>query len=86
MQLLFFVSCEIDIDECESNPCHHGGSCVDLKDHPGEFECVCADAYEGETCEQLKLVTCDDKPCKNDGHCFNYPGIFFFKTSTNNNN
>jgi len=25
-------------------------------------------------CEQLKLVTCDNMPCKNGGNCFNVPG------------
>lgn len=70
--IIFFYSCDIDINECASNPCHHNGICIDRL---GEFECNCTDDYEGETCEQLKLVTCDNLPCKNGGSCFNTPGI-----------
>jgi len=70
--LLQYISCETDINECESNPCHNNAICIDLL---GEFECNCTDIYEGETCERLKLVTCDNEPCKNSGNCFNTLGI-----------
>ena len=39
------VTCEIDIDECASEPCKNGGTCVDL---PGEYECICGTTgFEG---------------------------------------
>lgn len=31
--------CEIDIDECSSQPCYNGASCVDL---PQGYRCQCA--------------------------------------------
>jgi len=31
--------CEIDIDECSSQPCYNGASCVDL---PQGYRCHCA--------------------------------------------
>lgn len=30
--------CEIDIDECASQPCYNGGTCVDL---PQGYKCQC---------------------------------------------
>ncbi|XP_069825102.1 protein crumbs homolog 1 [Dendropsophus ebraccatus] len=40
--------CEIDFDECESNPCLNGGICQNL---PNRFHCICDMNYAGETCE-----------------------------------
>jgi hypothetical protein len=31
--------CEIDIDECSSQPCYNGASCLDL---PQGYRCQCA--------------------------------------------
>ncbi|XP_072050958.1 neuronal pentraxin-1-like, partial [Amphiura filiformis] len=40
--------CEIDIDECTSSPCQHGGECVD--DING-FICHCLPGFSGQICE-----------------------------------
>lgn len=37
-----------DVDECSSDPCLNGGSCVDLV---GNFTCLCAEPFEGPRCE-----------------------------------
>ena len=37
-----------EIDECESNPCVNGGSCVD---GIGSYSCICPTGYEGDQCE-----------------------------------
>ena len=37
-----------DIDECESDPCQNGATCIDQENG---FECQCADGYEGDLCE-----------------------------------
>ena len=37
-----------DIDECDSAPCQHNGTCVD---GINLFDCHCAAGYNGSTCE-----------------------------------
>lgn len=46
--------CEININECESNPCHNQGTCLDER---GAFRCVCMPGesllwvlWDGDTC------------------------------------
>jgi hypothetical protein len=38
MWLLQGALCEIDINECETDPCERGGTCVNT---PGSFVCHC---------------------------------------------
>ncbi|CAH1790488.1 unnamed protein product, partial [Owenia fusiformis] len=38
----------LDIDECSSNPCQNGGSCVDRFDG---YHCTCAPGYWGANCD-----------------------------------
>lgn len=40
--------CEVDINECESNPCHHGGTCIDQSNG---FTCHCQPGWVGPSCE-----------------------------------
>ncbi|KAK5971211.1 hypothetical protein GCK32_010725, partial [Trichostrongylus colubriformis] len=45
----------VDVNECESSPCHHLATCTNL---PGSFTCSCPDGYagDGKTCIQhLKI-------------------------------
>ncbi len=37
-----------DIDECASDPCLHGATCVDLV---GGVGCTCASGWTGDFCE-----------------------------------
>ena len=40
------------IDECRSDPCQNGATCVDRE---GKFTCDCQPGYEGVLCETRKL-------------------------------
>ena len=40
--------CETDYNECDSNPCLHGGRCAD---HNGYYKCHCPPGYSGAQCE-----------------------------------
>ncbi|KAF6021750.1 hypothetical protein EB796_019937 [Bugula neritina] len=41
------IYCDVDINECDSNPCFHG-NCTD---EVNGFSCVCDDGYEGVQCQ-----------------------------------
>ena len=44
--------CDVDLEECASNPCQNGGSCRELVN---AFECDCDNTgehhYTGDTCQ-----------------------------------
>ncbi|XP_051906118.1 protein crumbs homolog 2-like [Hippocampus zosterae] len=40
--------CELEIDECGSNPCRHGATCLDRLNR---FVCECPPGYNGPVCE-----------------------------------
>ena len=61
--------CETDVDECESQPCQHGGSCM-TSSTVDYFYCVCADGYTGVRCE-LDVDECSSLPCQQGGTCYN---------------
>ena len=44
----------LDINECDSNPCLNGGTCMDEVD---KHSCKCKPGYKGENCEIGKLFT-----------------------------
>ncbi|XP_041467351.1 fibropellin-1-like [Lytechinus variegatus] len=48
---------------CYSNPCLHGGSCMEELDG---FSCSCPGIYSGIQCEQH---ACDSNPCLHGGTC-----------------
>lgn len=55
----------LEIDECSSNPCLYGGTCVD---HVNGYRCNCQPGYEGTNC-QTDVNECSSNPCLNGGTC-----------------
>ncbi|XP_060928675.1 delta-like protein C [Limanda limanda] len=58
-------NCEIETNECDSNPCKNGGSCKDLVN---EYSCACPQGFYGKNCE-VSAMKCADGPCFNGGTC-----------------
>uniref|UniRef100_A0A672YZJ4 Neurocan core protein n=1 Tax=Sphaeramia orbicularis TaxID=375764 RepID=A0A672YZJ4_9TELE len=54
-----------DIDDCQSNPCQNGGTCID---EINSFVCLCLPSYSGATCEKGNGHTWR----KFHGHCYRY--------------
>jgi len=48
------TACDDDVNECLSNPCINGGTCVD---GPSQFRCLCAPQFHGVHCEQFAPET-----------------------------
>eukprot|EP01043_Picozoa_sp_COSAG02_P041271 COSAG02_NODE_3406_length_6793_cov_7.881237_6_plen_1278_part_01 len=59
-----------DIDECSSDPCQNGGTCVDRLN---AYQCNCAPGWKSEMCEQ-DIDECESSPCANNGECLNPDG------------
>lgn len=58
-------SCDTHADDCKSNPCQHGGECVD---GDRTYTCVCQGDYTGARCE-TSLDTCRSSPCVHGATC-----------------
>lgn len=67
--------CEIQVNECESNPCQNNGQCHDLV---GGYECNCLNTgFHGLNCEiDIDECVMSADYCGDDGQCVNLPGSF----------
>ncbi|XP_077993791.1 cubilin-like [Glandiceps talaboti] len=66
---------DLSADECTSNPCKNGGTCVNLYK---KFQCRCTEAWKGTTCES-DVDECveyrgTDLGCQNGATCDNTDG------------
>uniref|UniRef100_A0A8C4HYF8 Protein eyes shut homolog n=1 Tax=Dicentrarchus labrax TaxID=13489 RepID=A0A8C4HYF8_DICLA len=57
--------CEIDTNECSSNPCQNQGDCVD---RVNSYSCDCKMGFSGLHCEE-DINECASSPCHNTGVC-----------------
>ena len=64
--------CEIDVNECASSPCRHGGTCAD---EAGAYSCSCRDGFLGAHCEE-EIDECASAPCQNGGQCVDKEGHY----------
>ncbi|KAM3825296.1 protein crumbs homolog 2 [Vipera latastei] len=58
-------TCSVNTNECESQPCQNGGSCLDLVN---SYQCDCSPGYTGTECAN-EIDECQDLPCENGGIC-----------------
>ncbi|XP_072033776.1 uncharacterized protein [Amphiura filiformis] len=58
---------QIDINECSSNPCRNGATCVN---GDNQFRCDCVAGFEGTYCEG-NINECVSSPCFNGATCNN---------------
>ncbi|XP_035676172.1 uncharacterized protein LOC118415585 [Branchiostoma floridae] len=54
----------IDIDECQSNPCQNGGTCINMEN---AYRCQCPEQYKGKNCDTER--NCYNFPCHLGGTC-----------------
>uniref|UniRef100_A0AAQ4R1H1 Delta-like protein n=1 Tax=Gasterosteus aculeatus aculeatus TaxID=481459 RepID=A0AAQ4R1H1_GASAC len=65
--------CHENINDCESNPCRNGGTCIDKV---SVYKCICGDGWEGDHCE-INIDDCSTNPCHNGGTCRDLVTDFF---------
>ena len=49
----FGAQCESDVNECASNPCRNGGTCLDQENR---FVCQCPRGARGKFCEMGRFA------------------------------
>ncbi|CAG0912472.1 unnamed protein product [Notodromas monacha] len=57
--------CQTNVDDCASNPCAQGATCVDLVN---DYMCDCPPGLTGKDCS-VDIDDCSPSPCRNGGSC-----------------
>ncbi|XP_016315955.1 basement membrane-specific heparan sulfate proteoglycan core protein isoform X2 [Sinocyclocheilus anshuiensis] len=58
-----------DVSPCDRRPCLHRGTCMASAEY--EYQCLCAEGYEGDRCEIVRESCRDSSQCQNGGSCVN---------------
>ncbi|XP_024128868.1 protein jagged-2 isoform X1 [Oryzias melastigma] len=66
-------NCHENINDCASNPCKNGGTCID---GINSFQCVCPGGWEGPLCD-ADVDECSGLPCQNGGQCVDLLNDFY---------
>ncbi|KAG8517651.1 Neurogenic locus notch protein 2, partial [Galemys pyrenaicus] len=72
------VHCELEINECQSNPCVNNGQCVDKVNR---FHCLCPPGFTGSVC-QIDIDDCSSTPCLNGAKCIDHPNGYECQCAT----
>ncbi|GFR89190.1 neurogenic locus notch homolog protein 1 [Elysia marginata] len=59
------IACNIDINECDSNPCSSQATCVEGINF---YTCICPAGFEGPSCS-VDIDECASNPCLHGGTC-----------------
>ncbi|KZS05970.1 Notch 2 [Daphnia magna] len=62
--------CEVNIDDCASQPCYNGGTC---RDQEQGYLCSCPPGYSGLQCQEEES-SCNGTTCNDRSMCKNEPG------------
>ena len=63
----------VDVDECQQNPCFHGGACTDLGTLA--YACDCIKGWDGKNCEKdWNECTMGIHACHANASCINTQG------------
>ena len=66
-------NCDVDVNECDSNPCQNGATCDDSLTAPSEiaahaYRCTCVAGWQGFNCAD-DIDECLSHPCANGAPC-----------------
>lgn len=62
----------LDVDDCATNPCYNGGTCVDKV---GFRVCSCSPGFSGPDC-RINIDECASSPCLAGAKCIDLFGGF----------
>ncbi|XP_041352374.1 delta-like protein 1 [Gigantopelta aegis] len=66
------TNCEVEIDDCERQPCSNGGTCEDIG---SGYRCRCLEGYYGRRCGNI-ANSCENNPCGSAGTCHEREGTY----------
>uniref|UniRef100_A0A7N6AA37 Delta-like protein n=1 Tax=Anabas testudineus TaxID=64144 RepID=A0A7N6AA37_ANATE len=73
------IYCHENINDCITNPCGNGGTCID---GVNSFQCFCPGGWEGLLCDH-NINECRHNPCKNGGRCVDLVNDFYCECANN---